>query len=99
MRKWEPFEWGFPISNQQQQDPNRFEPLTPGSEVLLTVRNMCHTYMPPRFQMCERKKPPVEVLKGLDVDICRGEVFGLLGHNGKYDSAVMILFHVGDVDL
>mmetsp|Transcript_31350 Transcript_31350/g.75841 ORF Transcript_31350/g.75841 Transcript_31350/m.75841 type:complete len:1683 (+) Transcript_31350:315-5363(+) len=70
------------ISDQQQQDSNRFEPLTPGSEVLLTVRNMCHTYMPPRFQMCEKKKPPVEVLKGLDMDICRGEVFGLLGHNG-----------------
>jgi hypothetical protein len=68
-------------TDQQQQDPNRFEPFPPGSEVLLTVRNMCHTYMPPRFQLCEQEKKPVDVLKGLNMDVCRGEVFGLLGHN------------------
>lgn len=69
-------------NSQNGQDRNRFERLTPGSDVLLTVRNMSHTYMPPRFQPCRKSKPPVEVLKGLDMDICRGEVFGFLGHNG-----------------
>merc|ERR1711933_78558 len=31
---------------------------------------------------CDKNAKPTEVLKGLDVDIVKGEVFGYLGHNG-----------------
>ena len=69
-------------ANQDDHHANRFEPLLPGSDVLLSVRSLYHTYMPPRFN-CDKNKKPEEVLKGLDFDVCRGEVFGYLGHNGS----------------
>lgn len=59
---------------------DRFEPLVPGSEVMLSVRGLEYTYIPPPFS-CDRESKPTEVLKGLDLDLCRGEVFGYLGHN------------------
>lgn len=58
-----------------------FEPLPPGSDVVVRVRGVEHTYRPGRFD-CDKSKKETEVLKGLDMDICRGEVFGYLGHNG-----------------
>eukprot|EP00980_Cylindrotheca_fusiformis_P030296 scaffold24644_cov122-Cylindrotheca_fusiformis.AAC.3 len=54
---------------------NNFEPLPPGSEPMLSVRGLEHTYFPG----CCKKAEPVEVLKGLNMDICKGEVFGYLG--------------------
>jgi hypothetical protein len=66
--------------NQEDHRNNRFEALLPGSDVLLSVRGLNHTYMPPRFN-CDKSKKPEVVLKGLDFDVCRGEVFGYLGHN------------------
>jgi hypothetical protein len=59
-------------------DTDNFEPLPRDSEVLLSVRGLDHTYMPPRFS-CNKNAKPTEVLKGLDMVICRGEVFGYLG--------------------
>lgn len=57
-----------------------FEPLAPGSDVLIQVRGVEHTYRPTRWE--GKEKEATTVLKGLDMDICRGEVFGYLGHNG-----------------
>ncbi|KAL3906339.1 MAG: hypothetical protein SGILL_009309, partial [Bacillariaceae sp.] len=67
------------ISNSEQGD--RFEPLVPGSKVLMSVRGLEQTYIPPRIS-CDRTQTPTKVLHGLDLDVCRGEVFGYLGHNG-----------------
>jgi hypothetical protein len=69
-----------PMTNTDKEDENDFEPLSPGSEVLLSVRGLKHTYRP-NLSLCNKDKP-VDVLKGLNIDICRGEVFGYLGHNG-----------------
>ena len=69
---------GVPSSEYDGQ-PENFEALPPGSQVLLSVRNLHHTFQP---GCCAGGKKPVEVLKGLDMDICRGEVFSYLGHNG-----------------
>lgn len=65
-------------ANAAPDDENeqQFEPLAPGSDVLVSVRGLEHTYY--SSGLC-KKAEPVEVLKGLDVDICRGEVFGYLG--------------------
>lgn len=52
-----------------------FEPLTPGSDVLLKVRGIYHTFTPGCCSsMCNKEAKPIEVLKGLDMDICRGVV-------------------------
>lgn len=60
-----------------------FEPLPPGSEKLLEVRGVYHTYTPNCCKKIGNKSAkPVEVLKGLNMDICRGQVFSYLGHNG-----------------
>jgi ABC-type Na+ transport system ATPase subunit NatA len=69
------------IEDEQDDSSDRFEPLVPGSEVVISVRGLEQTYMPARFS-CNRAQEPVRVLKGLDLDVCRGEVFGYLGHNG-----------------
>lgn len=63
---------------------SNFEPLAPGSKVMLSVRGLEHTYYPACnvFSMCDKTTKTTEVLKGLDLDICQGEVFGYLGHNG-----------------
>jgi len=68
-------------ANNDSGDENKenFEPLPPGSEVMLSVRGLEHTYYP---GCRKRKDKPTEVLKGLDLDICKGEVYGYLGHNG-----------------
>ena len=60
-------------------EESNFEPIKPGKEVLLSVKGLRHTYYPTMFQKTE----PVEVLKGLNLELCRGEVFGYLGHNGS----------------
>lgn len=77
------------LTNNEVPDPDNdsepleelFETLPPKADVLVSVRNMGHTYYPGLFN-CIKKKKPTEVIKGLDMDICRGEVFGYLGHNG-----------------
>jgi hypothetical protein len=65
--------------NEEIESSENFEPLPPGSEIMLSVRGLEHTYFPGCFN---KKAKPTEVLKGLDMDICKGEVFGYLGHNG-----------------
>lgn len=64
---------------QERHDSN-FEPLAPGSEIMMSVRGLEHTYHP--TSSCDKNAKPTEVLKGLDLDIVKGEVFGYLGHNG-----------------
>jgi ABC-2 family transporter protein len=71
--------------HQQQQDP--LEPLSDHAEVLVQIRNLHHTFTTPWYSSycCQQKdspKQPVPVLSGLDLDVCRGEVLGFLGHNG-----------------
>ena len=92
----------FPSQEEDPEAPNatnmdHFEPLEPGKEVLLSVRGIYHSYLGGCIKkMC--KAPPVEVLKGLDMDICRGEVFSYLGHNGAgKTTSVRILS--GELDL
>lgn len=65
--------------DEDELDADHFEPLPPSTEVLLTARNLEYTYEP---GCCARTKP-VEVLKGLDLNLCRGEVFSYLGVNGS----------------
>jgi len=68
-----------PSTGDQALDESNFEPINPGKEVLLSVKGLRHTYYPTMFQ----KNEPVTVLKGLNLELCRGEVFGYLGHNGS----------------
>lgn len=60
-----------------------FEPLPPGSEVMLSVRGLEHTYFPGCLN-CDKNAKPTEVLKGLNMDICKGEVFGYLGQSTNH---------------
>ena len=60
---------------------DKFEPLSPGQDVVLSVKGLCHSYYPSPLS-CDKNVKPLDVLKGLDLEICRGEVFGYLGHNG-----------------
>jgi len=46
------------------------------SETQLRIRNLSKTFHPGLFERS------VEVLKGLDLDVTRGEIFGFLGPNG-----------------
>lgn len=62
------------------RDADKFEPLHPDAEVLLEVKGLKYTY---KSGFCENAEKSVEVLKGLDMDVCRGEVFGYLGHNSS----------------
>ena len=56
------------------------EPLTSQADVLLRMNGLQHTYFP---GCCAGKdKKPVEVLQGVDLDVTRNSVLGLLGHNG-----------------
>lgn len=73
-----------PQGNTSSLSGDDFQPLPPGSDVVVRVRGVEHTYRPGRFLPCggNPAQQETEVLKGLDMDICRGEVFGYLGHNG-----------------
>ncbi len=68
-------------SSPESDVGNKFEPLSPGQDVVLSVKGLHHSYYPSPFS-CDKAAKPVDVLKGLDLEICRGEVFGYLGHNG-----------------
>jgi len=46
------------------------------SEVELQINDLCKTFHPGLFERA------VEVLKGLDLDVMKGEIFGFLGPNG-----------------
>lgn len=57
-----------------------------GSEVALSITDLSKTY-PTSFaklkQILRRKsKPPVEALCGVNLEVKRGEIFGLIGRNG-----------------
>lgn len=81
-RLWDP-------SNQKEQiapsvdneESGNFEPLSPDKEVVLSAKGLQHTYYPSKLS-CNKNAMPAHVLKGLDMELCRGEVFGYLGHNG-----------------
>lgn len=64
---------------QDETENHNIEPLPSSAEVLLTARDLEYTYQPG----CCQKTKPVEVLKGLDLNLCRGEVFSYLGVNGE----------------
>lgn len=68
-------------ASSQDTDSDKFEPLSPGQDVVLSVKGLYHSYSPSVLS-CDKTKKTVDVLKGLDLEICRGEVFGYLGHNG-----------------
>ena len=68
------------VEEQDELLGDNFEPLPQAAEVLLTARDLEYTFQP---GCCQRTKP-VEVLKGLDLNLCRGEVFSYLGVNGKF---------------
>eukprot|EP00934_Nitzschia_sp_Nitz4_P004854 Nitzschia sp. Nitz4//scaffold351_size16537//459//7245//NITZ4_008851-RA/size16537-augustus-gene-0.0-mRNA-1//1//CDS//3329548881//4844//frame0 len=74
-------EEGVDTGDIGQLSGEKFEPLPPNAEVVVSVRGVGHMYQPSRFE-CDRSRKPVQVLDGLNMDICRGEVFGYLGHNG-----------------
>jgi len=61
---------------------DKFEPLSPGQDVVLSVKGLCHSYFPSPIS-CDKDAKPVDVLKGLSLEVCRGEVFGYLGHNAS----------------
>ena len=65
-------------TEREELSGDNFEPLPPSADVLLTARDIEYTYEPG----CCSKAKPVEVLKGLDLNLCRGEVFSYLGVNG-----------------
>ncbi len=46
------------------------------AEVQLRIHNLCKTFHPGLFER------PVEVLRGLDLEVMKGEIFGFLGPNG-----------------
>lgn len=69
------------VSSPDSDVSDKFEPLLPGQDVVLSVKGLYHSYYPSPLS-CDKTKKPVDVLKGLNLDICRGEVFGYLGHNG-----------------
>ncbi|CAB9531154.1 Retinal-specific ATP-binding cassette transporter (Partial), partial [Seminavis robusta] len=84
-----------PTATAEEATTEHFEPLAPGSDVLVQVRGLHHTYTPGCCQsMCDSKAQPTQVLHGLDMDICRGEVFGYLGHNGAGKSTSVQLLSV-----
>jgi len=66
-------------------DGDAFEPLSPESEVVVSIRNLSRSFS----SGCIKKSKPDEVLKGLNMNICRGEVFGFLGHNGAGKSTTI----------
>jgi len=69
--------------NTAKRNDSNFEPLAPGSQIMMSVRGLEHTYYPSCGRStCDKDAKPTEVLKGLDMDIVKGEVFGYLGHNG-----------------
>eukprot|EP01060_Flectonema_neradi_P027057 TRINITY_DN366_c0_g2_i1.p1 TRINITY_DN366_c0_g2~~TRINITY_DN366_c0_g2_i1.p1 ORF type:complete len:1258 (+),score=187.99 TRINITY_DN366_c0_g2_i1:13-3786(+) len=55
------------------------EPLSQNANVLVSVKKLFKS-----FQITKncRVEKSVDILKGLDMTICRDEVFGFLGHNG-----------------
>jgi ABC-type Na+ transport system ATPase subunit NatA len=69
-----------------------FEPLSSDSDVLVQVRAVSHTYAASCGSACKKAAKPHQVLNGLDMDICRGEVFGYLGHNGAGKSTSIQIF-------
>ena len=88
LRRWKKNDQVVLSTGEQSLDESNFEPINPGKEVLLSVKGLRHTYYPTMFQKTE----PVEVLKGLNLELCRGEVFGYLGHNaaGKSTSVSIL---------
>jgi hypothetical protein len=64
-----------------------FEPLPPTADVVIRVRGVEHAYQSSTGfisfnNINNMSAKETKVLMGLDMDICRGEVFGFLGHNG-----------------
>ena len=55
------------------------EPLSNNANVLLSVKRLFKSF---NKTTCFKHQKTVDVLKGLDMTICRDEVFGFLGHNG-----------------
>lgn len=67
-----------PSERQTSVDPSNFEPLPPDADVLLRVTGLEQT-----FAGDNRGDENKKVLRGLDMEVCRGEVLGFLGHNGS----------------
>mmetsp|Transcript_9545 Transcript_9545/g.20243 ORF Transcript_9545/g.20243 Transcript_9545/m.20243 type:complete len:880 (-) Transcript_9545:11-2650(-) len=70
---------GESISPERSHRKDAFEDLPSDADVVLSMRDVLHTYPGSGYF---RKTDPTPVLKGFDLDVCRGECFGFLGHNG-----------------
>mmetsp|Transcript_18650 Transcript_18650/g.44881 ORF Transcript_18650/g.44881 Transcript_18650/m.44881 type:complete len:1405 (-) Transcript_18650:72-4286(-) len=72
----------------ESEESDKFEPLSPDKEVVVSLRGVHHTYYPSRLR-CNKHAEPVNVLSHLNMDVCRGEVLGFLGHNGAGKSTTV----------
>lgn len=72
----------------ESNEGENFEQLSPDKEVVISLRDVHHTYYPAKLS-CNKNAQPVKVLKGLNMDVCRGEILGFLGHNGAGKSTTI----------
>jgi len=57
------------------------EPLSEDAKVVVSVNGLTKSFIDKTMSQ-QRKATKKQVLRGLNMEICKGEVFGFLGHNG-----------------